>query len=291
MFVDIPEQDANYVHGCDLRLMLSAKDVSQIPTAGRDLIIVAGVGNLLHFRIFDSDGKRVVNTDEKQLAKSGSQMTKLKSLLSKLRKDPRVSPLDKDEVIKSLASMFGGTYVPNGTKASVLAQAYRDEPIAGTVTRTSWALNVKSRTLRAEIDLPNPGGQLLPGMYAYANVIIERTGVRALPVSALTSSGDRTYCWICQDGRAERTEIQTGVSEGQWIEVTNLRRPTDSSLDRPWRPIDGTEHVIIGDLSILADGAAVQVASVSEVAKAASLSIPSSSQQPSGQSGFMARSP
>ena len=227
VFVDIPEQDANYVHGCDLRLMLSAKDVSQIPTAGRDLIIVAGVGNLLHFRIFDSDGKRVVNTDEKQLAKSGSQMTKLKSLLSKLRKDPRVSPLDKDEVIKSLASMFGGTYVPNGTKASVLAQAYRDEPIAGTVTRTSWALNVKSRTLRAEIDLPNPGGQLLPGMYAYANVIIERTGVRALPVSALTSSGDRTYCWICQDGRAQRTEIQTGVSEGQWIEVTNLRRPTD----------------------------------------------------------------
>ena len=45
-----------------------------------------------------------------------------------------------------------------------------------------WALNVKSRTLRAEIDLPNPGGQLLPGMYAYANVIIERPGVRALPV-------------------------------------------------------------------------------------------------------------
>ena len=55
----------------------------------------------------------------------------------------------------------------------MLAQAYRDEPIPGTVTRTSWALNVKSRTLRAEIDLPNPGGQLLPGMYAYAKVIIE----------------------------------------------------------------------------------------------------------------------
>ena len=73
-----------------------------------------------------------------------------------------------------------------GTKASVLAKAYRDEPIPGSVTRTSWALNVKSRTLRAEIDLPNPGSQLLPGMYAYAKVIIERPGVRALPVAALT---------------------------------------------------------------------------------------------------------
>ena len=55
----------------------------------------------------------------------------------------------------------------------------------GQVTRTSWALNVKSRTLRAEIDLPNPGSQLLPGMYAYGKVIIERPGVRALPVAAL----------------------------------------------------------------------------------------------------------
>ena len=47
----------------------------------------------------------------------------------------------------------------------------------GSVTRTSWALNVKSRTLRAEIDLPNPNSQLLPGMYAYAKVIIERPDV------------------------------------------------------------------------------------------------------------------
>ncbi len=69
-----------------------------------------------------------------------------------------------------------------GTKASVLAKAYRDEPIPARVTRTSWALNVKSRTLRTEIDLDNPKSQLLPGMYAYVKVIIERLDVRALPV-------------------------------------------------------------------------------------------------------------
>ncbi len=67
-------------------------------------------------------------------------------------------------------------YIHIGTKATVLAKAYRDQPISGSVTRTSWALNVKSRTLRAEIDLPNPNSQLLPGMYAYAKVIIERPG-------------------------------------------------------------------------------------------------------------------
>jgi len=132
------------------------------------------------------------------------------------------------------------------------------------VTRTSWALNVKSRTLRAEIDLPNPGSQLLPGMYAYANVIIERPGVRAIPVAALTYSGDKTFYWRYLDGRAVRTEIRTGVSDGDWIEVTNfLRAETPKPLD-PWVPVNGSEKVILGDLSVLADGAPVEIASASE---------------------------
>ena len=168
-------------------------------------------------------------------------------------------------------------YVHVGTKASVLAKAYRDEPIPGTVTRTSWALNVKSRTLRAEIDLPNPGGQLLPGMYAYANVIIEHSGSHVLPVSALTHSGDKTYCWMYKDGVAQRTEVQTGVSDGDWIEVTNFERPKAAATDHPWMRINGSEKVILGDLSVLADGTPVEVApgpKETEVASASAARLP-----------------
>src|SRR5207248_1120008 len=116
-------------------------------------------------------------------------------------------------------------YVRIGTKATVLARAYRDMELPASVTRTSWALNVKSRTLRAEIDLRNPNGEILPGMYAYGKVIIERPGVRALPLEALSYSGDQTYCWRYEHGQAVRTEIETGVSDGEWIEVTNRRLP------------------------------------------------------------------
>ena len=57
-----------------------------------------------------------------------------------------------------------------------------------------------------------------------------------------------------------RTEVQTGVSDGEWIEVTNLQLPTASNGEDPWTPIDGSEQVILGDLSILADGGPVEVA-------------------------------
>jgi multidrug efflux pump subunit AcrA (membrane-fusion protein) len=147
-----------------------------------------------------------------------------------------------------------------GTKATVLVKAHRDEPISGTVTRTAWALNVKSRTLRAEIDLPNPHQRLLPGMYAYAKVITEHPNTLALPVTALIYSGEKAFCWVYKDGHAERTEVRTGVSDGKWIEVTNLQRVMPSTNEQPWNPVSGSEQVILGDLSVLADGVKVDVA-------------------------------
>ena len=161
-----------------------------------------------------------------------------------MERSPNISPggaapiyvVDRTDIVRIFVDIpeQDANYVHVGTKASVLAKGYRDEPIPGTVTRTSWALNVKSRTLRAEIDLHNPNSQLLPGMYAYAKVIIERPGVRALPLTALTHTGEKTYCWKHENGKAVRAEIQTGVSDGEWIEVTNYQVPQAANGSDPW---------------------------------------------------------
>jgi HlyD family secretion protein len=186
------------------------------------------------------------------------------------RRGPDLSPsgtaapiyvVDRTDIVRVFVDIpeQDANYVHIGTKASVLARAFRDSPIEGTVTRTSWALNVKSRTLRAEVDLPNTDTQLLPGMYAYAKVIIDRPGVRALPVSAITHGGDQAFCWIYKDGHAERAEVRTGVSDGDWIEITNIQQSKSSAADFSWASVDGSEKVILGDLSILAEGVPVEV--------------------------------
>jgi multidrug efflux pump subunit AcrA (membrane-fusion protein) len=170
--------------------------------------------------------------------------------------------VDRTDIVRIFVDVPEGdaNFVQIGTKAAVQIKGYRDQWMRGTVTRTSWALNVKSRTLRAEIDLPNPGSQILPGMYAYGKVIIERNNVRALPESALVHSGDQTFYWKYENGHAVRTEVQTGVSDGEWIEVTNRQTLAKATGDEPWAPIDGSEQVIVGDLAILTEGAAVRLA-------------------------------
>jgi multidrug efflux pump subunit AcrA (membrane-fusion protein) len=45
--------------------------------------------------------------------------------------------------------------------------------IHGTITRIARALVPATRTLRVEIDLPNPGERLLPGMYADVTLRLE----------------------------------------------------------------------------------------------------------------------
>jgi HlyD family secretion protein len=181
------------------------------------------------------------------------------------RRAPALSPsgmaapiyvVDRTDVVRIFIDVpeQDANYVKIGSKASVLIRAYRDDPISGTITRTSWALNVQSRTLRAEIDLKNPGSEILPGMYAYANVTIERPGVSAVPTTAITHTGDMTFCWTYKEGRAERTEVRTGISDGEWIEITNLHDKKTAKGGASWKPVTGSEQVIVGDLTILADG-------------------------------------
>ncbi|HEV3025014.1 MAG TPA: hypothetical protein VGX76_21220, partial [Pirellulales bacterium] len=67
-----------------------------------------------------------------------------------------------------------------------------------------------------------------------------------------------------------RTDIQTGVSDGEWIEVTNrrLKAPADTKApqelptafgdDDIWVPFDGSEQVIVGDLATLTEGTPVE---------------------------------
>ena len=115
-------------------------------------------------------------------------------------------------------------FVNVGTKASVLARAFRDTELPATVTRVSWALNMKSRTLRAEIDLQNPNSQLLPGMYAYVKVLIDRPEFWRCRRTHLFIPATRRSVALRQ-WQGVQSEIETGVSDGQWIEVTNRRPP------------------------------------------------------------------
>ncbi len=212
-----------------------------------DGIIVARNANTFDF-VLPSTGDPTADKNAPKLSPSGAAAP--------------IYVVDRTDIVRIFVDIpeRDAIYINNGDKASVLVKAYSDEPIEGTVTRSSWALNVTSRTLRVEIDLPNPGGQLLPGMYGYATVEIERPNVLAVPLEALVYNGGNSYCWIYKDGKAARAQVRTGVSDRKWVEITQLQTASSAQVDQDdWEFVDGSEQVILGDLTILSEGSPVEV--------------------------------
>jgi RND family efflux transporter MFP subunit len=144
--------------------------------------------------------------------------------------------------------------VQRGSKAWVRIQALNDEEFPAAVTRTSWALAAQTRTLRAEIDLPNPGGRILPNMYAYGRVELKRPNVWALPLGAVTEIGNHNCCFLSEDGKACQVPVQLGINDGKWVEVAKKRAHGN------WTAFTGDEQVILGDLTEISDGELVRVA-------------------------------
>jgi multidrug efflux pump subunit AcrA (membrane-fusion protein) len=104
-----------------------------------------------------------------------------------------------------------------------------------------------NRTLRAELDLPNPKGALRPGMYATAHIVLqERRDACVIPLSAVTREGKQAFCWVAREGRARRTPIVLGLQVGNDAEVVS--------------GLKGDELVVQSPVGSLRDGQPIETA-------------------------------
>jgi len=100
-----PASQPDRYHGYDLRLMPPVNDVNGIPTGGKNLIIVAAVNRVLHFRIFDGDGKVVVDTDEKRLTEQARLIKSLGKQLESLWPPHVLTTSEKGRLIDDVKSI------------------------------------------------------------------------------------------------------------------------------------------------------------------------------------------
>jgi len=154
----------------------------------------------------------------------------------------------RDDLVRinvSVPEMYA-TEVEPGDHALVHLQALSGRDFEGKVTRTSWTLDAKNRTLRTEIDVPNPKGTLRPGLYAYATIIVEEhRDVLTVPSTAIVRQDSRTFCVAVTDGKAERKPVSLGLDDGTRAEIVSGLQPNDA--------------VVKAYASSLSDGQLVQV--------------------------------
>ena len=108
-----------------------------------------------------------------------------------------------------------------GQRASLSVAERPGRKFDGTVTRTANALDPASRTLLAEIQVPNSGGALLPGMYAQVDLSVPRKS-RPLIIPSDTlvfrTSGPQAAV-VSPDGAVHFTNLELGRDFGDRVEV------------------------------------------------------------------------
>jgi RND family efflux transporter MFP subunit len=99
---------------------------------------------------------------------------------------------------------------------------------SGKVSRTSQALNPQARTLRVEVDIPNPKNEFLPGMYVKVGFGLPPRGLVQVPAASLLfrASGPQV-ARVDSSGRISFRSVTIGRDDGSVVELSSGVTPGD----------------------------------------------------------------
>ncbi len=111
-------------------------------------------------------------------------------------------------------------FVTNGLRADVTVQELAGRTFHGSVTRYAHALDEATKTMLTEIEIPNPKGELRPGMYATVNLELERKeDAFTIPSECLLVEKNKNSVFTSVDGKAKKVAVKIGFNDGISAEV------------------------------------------------------------------------
>jgi RND family efflux transporter MFP subunit len=153
--------------------------------------------------------------------------------------------VDKLRVTFPISASYVASVKPGDdaeVRISVLGQSFKAK-----VSRISQKVESSTRTMEAQVDLPNPGGKLTAGLYATVAVRIDRkSSTLVLPVEAvarektgstvlLITSAKKLESRVVTVGTETPTqlEIASGLAEGDLVLVGSRAQYSPGQLVEP----------------------------------------------------------
>jgi len=156
--------------------------------------------------------------------------------------------------ITSLEPLISYLHVPEreygrmqaGLSAEITVDALPEARFTGTVARTSPVVDPTTGTFKLTLEIPDPSGQLKPGMFGRISIVSDRReNVLRVPRNAIVDESGEPYVFVVSGDVVEQRYIETGFTDGPYMEVRE-------GLS------DGERLVVVGQSS-LKDGTTVAV--------------------------------
>jgi RND family efflux transporter MFP subunit len=124
------------------------------------------------------------------------------------------------------------TYVTPGTDATITVREFPGRTFAGKVTRSAGALDPQLHTMTTEVQIPNPDGTLLPGMYVQAQLTFPAPrDVLVIPATSLYSDANGTrLATVDANNKIHFVKVEIERDTGATLQIGAGLQPTDRFL-------------------------------------------------------------
>ncbi|MGC1784286.1 MAG: efflux RND transporter periplasmic adaptor subunit [Acidobacteriaceae bacterium] len=124
--------------------------------------------------------------------------------------------------------------VHNGERIEVTSDAAPNQKFFGTIVRDADAINISTRTLNVEVDVPNPEHKLLPGQYAFVHLPLPPSRASmTLPSNVLLFRSEGLRVGVVRNGHVQLVPVQIGHDYGATVEITSGLTPQDQVILNP----------------------------------------------------------
>jgi RND family efflux transporter MFP subunit len=167
------------------------------------------------------------NTDIGDLINSGSNTAPRTELF-------HISQTSVFRVYVNVPEEYSQGIKPGETAADIALAEFPGRRFPGKLVRTADAINVTTRTLLVEVDVPNPKGPLLTGSYAEVHLKISaQNPAYLLPVNTLIFRTDSLQVGVVKDGKVTITDVTAGHDFGEEIEIVSGVKADDQVVINP----------------------------------------------------------
>jgi RND family efflux transporter MFP subunit len=167
----------------------------------------------------------------------------------------RVAEVDTVRVFVNVPQLYAGG-IEVGMNAPTTVREIPGRAFAGRVARTAHELDVGTRTLLTEVDIPNPDDSLLAGMYGQVSFHV--TGQAALllvPATAVLIDARGTRVAVVHDGVLSWREVDIDGDLGDRIAVSTGLAEGDEVVAAPSDRLVEGMRVVVTELGSAAAGA------------------------------------
>ncbi|HMF64002.1 MAG TPA: efflux RND transporter periplasmic adaptor subunit [Edaphobacter sp.] len=165
----------------------------------------------------------------------------------------RVSKIDVMRIFVSVPEAYS-QQISSGMQVKVQLTELPNQVFDGQVDRNNHAIDLTTRTLLIEVDVPNPGGKLLPGAYGQVHFRLA-SPTRPLIVpsgSILFQSAGPQVAIVTANKTIELRKVVIGRDFGNTMEITNGITQQDEVIASPpdylvnGMPVSVQGHVDVG---------------------------------------------